>query len=144
MTAIATMRTLDETHGAVRVEDLYDTDIGDLWQACTTPERLARWIALVDGDMRVGDTIQAVFTSSWTGPARIEVCDAPHHLMLRTEPDSTKPNEPTCSTWPAPSAGRAEPPAEAAPRTCERASSGSSTCSAPRRTRAQGAATSSP
>ena len=37
MTTIATMHALDETHGAVRVEDLYDTDIDDLWQACTTP-----------------------------------------------------------------------------------------------------------
>ena len=80
------MRALDETRGAVRDEDLYDTDIGDLWQACTTPERLARWIARVDGELRVGGTIQAVFTSSWTGPARIEVCDAPHHLLLTTEP----------------------------------------------------------
>ena len=86
MTTIATMRTLDETRGAVRVEDLYATDIGDLWQACTTPERLARWIARVDGDMRVGGTIQAVFTSSWTGPGRIEVCDAPRHLLLTTQP----------------------------------------------------------
>ena len=80
------MRTLDETRGAVRVEDLYDTDIDDLWEACTTPERLARWIAGVYGDLRVGGTIQAVFTSTWTGPGRVEVCDAPHHLLLTTEP----------------------------------------------------------
>jgi uncharacterized protein YndB with AHSA1/START domain len=80
------MRRLVGTRGAVRVEDLYDTDIDDLWQACTTPERLVRWIAKVDGDLRVGGTIQAVFTSTWTGPARIEECDAPHHLLLTTEP----------------------------------------------------------
>lgn len=30
--------------------------------------------------------VHAVFTSTWTGPARIEVCDAPHHLLLTTEP----------------------------------------------------------
>jgi len=86
MTTTATMRTLDETRGAVRVEDLYDTDIDDLWQACTTPERLARWLASVDGDLREGSTIQAVFTSSWTGPVRIDACDAPHHLLLTMEP----------------------------------------------------------
>ena len=80
------MRTLDGTRGAVRVEDLYDTDVDALWQACTTPERLARWIARVDGELRVGGTVRAVFTSSWTGPARIEVCEAPHHLLLTTEP----------------------------------------------------------
>jgi uncharacterized protein YndB with AHSA1/START domain len=86
MTTIATMRALDGTRGVVRVEDVYDTDIGDLWQACTTPERLARWIARVEGDLRVGSTVRLVFTSSWAGEARVEVCDAPHHLLLTTEP----------------------------------------------------------
>jgi uncharacterized protein YndB with AHSA1/START domain len=83
---IGTMRALDETRGAVRVEDAYDTDIEDLWEACTKPERLARWIAEVSGDLRVGGTVHAVFTSTWTGPARIETCDAPRHLLLTTEP----------------------------------------------------------
>lgn len=85
-TTIGTMRALDETRGAVRVEQSYDTDIDDLWQACTSPERLARWIAQVSGDLRVGGTIEMTFTSTWTGPARIEVCDAPYHLLLTTEP----------------------------------------------------------
>jgi hypothetical protein len=26
--------------------------------------------------------VDAVFTSTWSGPARIEACDAPHHLLL--------------------------------------------------------------
>ena len=82
----ATMRALDETKGAVRVEDVYDTDIDDLWQACTAPERLARWIAQVDGDLRVGGTVRAVFTSTWTGALRVEMCAAPHHLLLTSEP----------------------------------------------------------
>ena len=76
---LGSMRALDETRGAVRVEDLYDTDIDDLWQACTTPERLARWIARVDGDLRVGGTVQAVFTSTWdrSGARRGVRCAAP-------------------------------------------------------------------
>ena len=86
MNIIGTMRAVDETRGAVRVEEVYDTDIDDLWEACTTPERLARWIAEVSGDLRVGGTIHAVFTSTWTGPGRVEVCDAPHHLLLTMEP----------------------------------------------------------
>ncbi len=44
MTTIGTMRALDQERGAVRVEDLYETDIRDLWEACATPERLARWL----------------------------------------------------------------------------------------------------
>ncbi len=86
MRIIATMRALDPTRGAVRVEDVYGTDIHDLWQACTAPDRLARWIAEVDGDLRPGGTVHAVFTSSWSGPARIEVCDAPHHLLITSAP----------------------------------------------------------
>ena len=80
------MRALDDTTGAVRVEDVYDTGIDDLWDACTTPERLARWIAEVTGEARVGETVDVVFTSTWSGRARIEVCEAPHHLLLTTEP----------------------------------------------------------
>lgn len=85
MKIIGTMRALDDRRGAVRVEDVYDTDIEDLWEACTDPERLARWIAQVSGDLRVGGTVRVVFTSTWSGPATIEVCDAPHHLLLTTQ-----------------------------------------------------------
>ncbi|SCF24139.1 SRPBCC family protein [Micromonospora mirobrigensis] len=88
MKIIGTVRSLDSTRGAVRVEDVYDTHIDDLWEACTNPERLARWIAKVSGDLRVGGSIHAVFTSTWTGPARIDACEKPHHLLLTTEPDT--------------------------------------------------------
>lgn len=86
MTAIGTMRAVDQQFGAVRVEDLYDATIGDLWEACTKPERLARWLAQVSGDLRVGGIIEMTFTSTWTGPARVEACEAPHHVLLTTEP----------------------------------------------------------
>jgi uncharacterized protein YndB with AHSA1/START domain len=87
------MRAIDDDRGAVRVEDVYDTDIDDLWQACTAPERLARWIAEVSGDLRVGGTLHAVFTSTWSGPARIEVCEAPHHLLVTTQPGTDEEAE---------------------------------------------------
>lgn len=73
--------------GAVRVEDRYDTDIGDLWSALTDPRRLARWIAEVDGDLRPGGEFHARFTSSWEGPGRVEVCEPPRWLLLRMSPD---------------------------------------------------------
>lgn len=88
MRIIGTLRAVDDTRGAVRVEDLYDTDVEDLWSALTTPERLARWIAEVSGELREGGTVQADFTSGWAGPARIEACDAPHHLLLTAAPGS--------------------------------------------------------
>lgn len=86
MRIIGTMRALDDKRGAVKVEDVYDTDIEDLWDACTRPERLARWLAEVTGVLQVSGTFQATFTSTWTGPGRVEICDAPHHLLLTMEP----------------------------------------------------------
>ena len=93
MKTIATMQALDEKRGAVRVEDVYATDIDDLWEACTTTERLARWIGDVSGDLRVGGTVQATFTSSWDGGGRIETCDRPHHLLLTMEPGTDAETE---------------------------------------------------
>ena len=34
--------------------DVYDTDLADLWSAITEPDRLARWVATVEGDLRLG------------------------------------------------------------------------------------------
>jgi len=83
---IGSMRKLDERRGAVRVEDVYDTDIADLWSAITRPDRLARWIATVEGDLRIGGSVHARFTSTWEGPGRIDVCEAPVHLLVTMEP----------------------------------------------------------
>jgi uncharacterized protein YndB with AHSA1/START domain len=83
---LGSMRRIDENHGAVRVEDVYGTDIGDLWSAISEPDRLARWIATVEGDLRVGGTIRSQFTSAWEGPGRIDVCDPPNHLVVTMEP----------------------------------------------------------
>jgi uncharacterized protein YndB with AHSA1/START domain len=93
MNTTGTMRALDEKTGALRVEDVYDTDIDDLWNACTTPERLARWIGEVTGDLRVGGALQVSLTSTWTGPIRIEVCEAPRHLLVTMEPDTDDETE---------------------------------------------------
>lgn len=89
---VGTLRRTEDGRGAVRMEDVYDTGVGDLWTALTDPRRLARWIAEVEGDLRPGGAIHARFTSSWDGPGRIDVCDAPHRLavtMSPGEPDET-------------------------------------------------------
>jgi uncharacterized protein YndB with AHSA1/START domain len=36
----------------------YDSTIEDVWNACTDPERIARWLAPIDGDLRIGGTFQ--------------------------------------------------------------------------------------
>lgn len=86
MIMTGTMWEIDDAHGGVRVEDVYDTDIADLWEACTDPARLERWIVKVDGDLRPGGVLDATFTSTWTGRMRIDVCDAPRHLVLTQQP----------------------------------------------------------
>lgn len=59
----------------------YDTPIEDLWDAVTTPERLARWFTAVDGDLRVGGRYQLKGNASGT----ITRCDRPGALDLTWE-----------------------------------------------------------
>ena len=77
--------------GIVRMEDRYDTDIDDLWSALTDPRRLARWIAEVEGDLRLGGEFRArFFTSGWEGTGRVEACEPPRRLLVLTK----EPGEP--------------------------------------------------
>jgi uncharacterized protein YndB with AHSA1/START domain len=77
--------------GVVHVEDVYDTNIEDLWSAISEPARLARWVVTVDGDLRVGGEFSATFTSGWEGVGRVDVCDAPHHLRVTTWSEDDAP-----------------------------------------------------
>ncbi|HEV7492437.1 SRPBCC domain-containing protein [Baekduia sp.] len=72
-------RTIDA--GEARVAALtrtYETSVEDLWDACTDPERLARWYTTVTGELRVG----GMFDQVNMGGGTIAVCDAPHHLKV--------------------------------------------------------------
>jgi uncharacterized protein YndB with AHSA1/START domain len=57
---------------------VYETTPEDLWDACTSPERLARWYTTVTGDLRLG----GMFDQANMGGGVITVCDAPSHLKL--------------------------------------------------------------
>jgi uncharacterized protein YndB with AHSA1/START domain len=72
--------------GIVRMEDRYDTDIEDLWSALTDPERLARWIGEVEGDLRLGGEFRThFFASGARSTGRVEACDPPERLLLSTK-----------------------------------------------------------
>jgi uncharacterized protein YndB with AHSA1/START domain len=88
---LGTLRSADGK-GTVRIEDRYDTDIDDLWSALTTPGRLARWIAEVEGDLRLGGEFHARFTSGWEGTGRVEACEPPRRLLVLTR-DADEPHE---------------------------------------------------
>lgn len=71
--------------GVVRLAGRFDTDVSDLWSAITDPRRLAHWHARVVGDLRPGGTFQIrLEADDWEGTGRVEVCDAPTHLLVTT------------------------------------------------------------
>jgi uncharacterized protein YndB with AHSA1/START domain len=81
---LGTLRSADGK-GVVRMEDRFDTDIDDLWSALTEPGRLARWIGEFEGDLRLGGQYQARYFDGWEGTGRIDVCEAPRHLLTTTK-----------------------------------------------------------
>jgi uncharacterized protein YndB with AHSA1/START domain len=60
----------------VTISRVYDTTPEDLWEACTTPERLARWFLPVSGDLRAGGRFAFQGNASGT----IERCEPPREL----------------------------------------------------------------
>ena len=69
--------------GVVRIEDRYDTDIDDLWSAITSPDRLARWIGRVEGDLRPGGRF-LLSTADLDSDGRVDVCEPPRRLVVTT------------------------------------------------------------
>lgn len=70
--------------GVVRMQDRFDTDISDLWSALTEPRRLAGWLGEVEGDLRLGGEFRARFHDGWEGTGRIEACEPPRRLLVKT------------------------------------------------------------
>ena len=60
---------------------IYDTTAEDVWEATTTPERLARWFLPVEGDLRLGGRYQLKGNAGGT----ITRCDPPEALDLTWE-----------------------------------------------------------
>lgn len=70
--------------GAARVltiAQVHDATVEDLWQACTSPERLARWFLPVSGELRVGGRYQLEGNAGGT----IERCDPPRSFSATWE-----------------------------------------------------------
>jgi uncharacterized protein YndB with AHSA1/START domain len=57
----------------VTIARTYDATLEDLWDACTTPERIARWFLPVTGDLRIGGRYALTGNASGT----IERCEPP-------------------------------------------------------------------
>lgn len=59
----------------------YPTTVEDLWEAVTTAERLERWFATVDGDLRLGGRYSVVGNAEGT----VETCQPPHRFTATWE-----------------------------------------------------------
>ncbi|MEU8241295.1 SRPBCC domain-containing protein [Actinoplanes missouriensis] len=56
----------------------YAAPIADVWDACTDPVRLSRWLGQVDGDFRLGGTFQLKDNAG----GEILRCEQPHLLKV--------------------------------------------------------------
>ena len=89
---LGTLRAADG-QGVVRMEDRLDRDIDDVWSAIAEPDRRARWLGEVEGDLRPGGEFRAHFSATgWEGTGRIEACEPPHHVVVRTK-DADEPGD---------------------------------------------------
>ena len=66
---------------AVVATRVFDTDAADLWHALTTPERLKRWFAPVNGELRLGGRYQVEGNASGT----ITACEPQRHIAATWE-----------------------------------------------------------
>src|SRR4051794_38783044 len=65
----------------VTISQAYDTDVEDLWEACTTAERIPRWFLPITGDLRVGGRYQLEGNAGGT----VERCDPPKSFTATWE-----------------------------------------------------------
>lgn len=75
---------VNENHASKRVilTRRYDTSVEDLWEACTSPARLARWFEPVNGDLSTGGRY-TLGGSGTTG--EIRRCEPPSTLEVTWE-----------------------------------------------------------
>jgi uncharacterized protein YndB with AHSA1/START domain len=75
-------RTLDagEAHSVI-ISQVYPAAIEDVWDACTNPDRIARWFLPVTGDLRAGGHFQIEGNAGGT----IDRCDPPQAFTATWE-----------------------------------------------------------
>jgi uncharacterized protein YndB with AHSA1/START domain len=68
----------DDENVTVTINRSYPTAAEDVWDAITTPERIARWFAPISGDLREGGEFQVEGNAG----GQILKCDKPHLLRM--------------------------------------------------------------
>ena len=67
----------DDERNVITLTQTFPTTPDDLWDACTNPDRLARWFEPLTGDLRRGGRYR-LLDSGTVGT--IETCEAPRAL----------------------------------------------------------------
>jgi uncharacterized protein YndB with AHSA1/START domain len=65
----------------VSLSQTYDAQLEDVWDACTSPERIPRWFLPISGDLRVGGRYQLEGNAG----GKIERCDPPNSFAATWE-----------------------------------------------------------
>lgn len=65
----------------VLVRRTYDAAMEDVWDACTTAERIGRWFLPVRGDLRLGGRFQIEGNAA----GEVLACEPPRHLAITWE-----------------------------------------------------------
>lgn len=65
----------------VTISRTYDAELEDVWDACTSPERIPRWFLPISGDLRVGGRYQLEGNAGGT----VERCEPPHSFAASWE-----------------------------------------------------------
>ena len=69
----------------ITLRHVYRTSVADLWSAVTEPDRLARWLGRVTGDLREQGSYSLVFEEdddSQRASGVVLRCDAPRELVV--------------------------------------------------------------
>ncbi|MFC5924455.1 SRPBCC family protein [Micromonospora vulcania] len=75
-------RTLEAGEARVStISQTYHATVDDLWDACTSAERIPRWFLPVSGELRLGGRYQLEGNAHGT----VETCDPPHRFTATWE-----------------------------------------------------------
>jgi uncharacterized protein YndB with AHSA1/START domain len=66
----------------VRMSRRYAAPAADVWDAWTNPERAARWLGAISGELREGGEALLVMSDDIKVPCRITACDPPRRLAV--------------------------------------------------------------
>jgi uncharacterized protein YndB with AHSA1/START domain len=75
-------RTLEAGEARVMaISQTYHAPIEDVWDACTSPERIPRWFLPISGELRLGGRYQLTGNAAGT----VERCEPPHSFAVTWE-----------------------------------------------------------